>query len=58
MRMNPRQNQPIKINIIEIEGVNRFVYLGATNLQQKGGMCDVKGRVSKARSAFIKHKKI
>lgn len=58
MRINPKQNQPIKINNRELEDVDKFVYLGATVSQQGGGMEDMKGRVSKARSAFIKLKKI
>lgn len=58
MRINPKQNQPIKISDTELEDVNRFVYLGATVSQQGGGMEDMRGRVSKARSAFTKLKKI
>lgn len=58
MRINPKQNQPIKINNRELEDVDKFVYLGATVSQQGGGMEDMKGRVSKARSTFIKLKKI
>lgn len=30
MRIKPKQNQPIKISNIELEDVNKFVYLGAT----------------------------
>lgn len=38
--------------------MNKFVYLGATVSQQGGGMVDMRGRVSKARPAFTKFKKI
>lgn len=50
MRINPNQNQPIKINNIEFEDVD----LGAIVSQQWGGIDDMRGRVSKARSAFTK----
>lgn len=58
VRINPKQNQPIKISNIELKDVNKLVYLGAMVSNQGGGMEDMRGRVSKARSAFTKLKKI
>lgn len=58
MRINLKQNQPIKISNIELEDLVKFVYLGATVSQQGRGMEDMRGRVSNARPAFTKFKKI
>lgn len=54
MRINPKQNQPIKISNIELEDVNKFVYLGATISQQCEGLEDIKGRVSKSNISHYK----
>ncbi|CAB4000379.1 Hypothetical predicted protein [Paramuricea clavata] len=41
-----------------IEDVEEFSYLGATVCKDGGGMKDLKNRLSKARGAFIRLKKI
>jgi hypothetical protein len=52
MKINPNQDQPVKINNTELEDVNKL-YLGATVSQQGGGMGDMRGRVSKAKSILV-----
>ena len=47
MLINPKEEQPIKINDTELEDVNKFVHHGATVSQQGGGIEDMRGRVSK-----------
>ena len=58
MRINARNQEKIKINGQDIEETEEFTYLGATVCKEGGGMKDLKNRLSKARGAFIKLKKI
>ena len=58
MRINARNQEKIIINGQDIEDVDEFVYLGAKVCKEGGGMKDLKNRLSKARGAFNKLKKI
>ena len=58
MRMHARKQEKITVNGEHIEDVEDFTYLGATVSKDGGGMRDLKNRLSKARGAFIKMKKI
>ena len=58
MRINARNQENIIINGQDIEDVEEFVYLGAKVCKEGGGMKDLKNRLSKARGAFNKLKKI
>ena len=58
MRINARIQEKIIINGQDIEDVHEFVYLGAKVCKKGGGMKDLKNRLSKARGAFNKLKKI
>ena len=55
MRINARNLEKIVINGQDIENVNEFVYLGAKDCKEGGGMKDLKNRLLKA---FNKLKKI
>ncbi|PIK43013.1 hypothetical protein BSL78_20130 [Apostichopus japonicus] len=52
MRMNNRVDAPLKINNIEVEDVEEFIYLGAKVSKDGGGTEDIKNRLGKARGAF------
>ena len=58
MRINARNLEKIVINGQDIENVNEFVYLGAKVCNEGAGMKDLKNRLSKARGAFNKLKKV
>ena len=58
MRINPKQQGPIIINDKEIEDVGEFTYLGVKVCREGGGMKDLRNRLSKARSAYIRLKRI
>ena len=58
MRINPKQQGPIIINDKEIEDVGEFTYLGTKVCREGGGMKDLRNRLSKARSAYIRLKRI
>ena len=58
MRINARNQEKIIINGQDIEDVDEFVYLEAKVCKVGGGMKDLKNRLSKARGAFNKLKKI
>ena len=58
MRINARNQEKITINGQDIEDVDEFVYLRAKVCKEGGGMNDLKNRLSKARGAFNKLKKI
>ena len=58
MRINARNQENIIINGQDIEDVDEFVYLGAKVCKEGGGVTDLKNRLSKARGAFNKLKKI
>jgi hypothetical protein len=59
MRINPSSQEQFTIGTQDrIEEVEEFSYLGATVCKDGGGMKDLKNRLSKARGAFIRLKKI
>ena len=58
MKINPKSNDPIILRGQEIEGVNKFVYLGATITPEGGGMGDLKNRIARAHNTFNKLGKI
>ena len=58
IRINSRNQEKIIINGQDIEDVDEFVYLGAKVCKEGGGTKDFKNRLSKARGAFNKLKKI
>ena len=58
MRINARNQEKIIINGQDIEDVDDFVYLGAKVCKEEVCMKDMKTRLSKARGAFDKLKKI
>ena len=58
MRINAKNQQIIKTDGQGIEEVDDFTYLGATHCKEGGGMKDLKNRLSKARSAFVRLRRI
>ena len=58
MRINAINQEHIHIGEQDIDEVDQFTYLGATVCKEGGGMKDLKNRLSKARSSFVKLKKI
>lgn len=58
MRIYARNQEKIKVNGEYTEDGDEFTYIGATVSKDGGGMKDLKNRLSKARGAFIKLKKI
>jgi len=59
MRINQNSQEPFTIGAQgRIEDVEEFTYLGAIVCKDGGGMKDLKNRLSKARGAFIRLKKI
>ena len=58
MRISARNQEKIAINGQDIEDVDELVYLGAKVCKERGGMKDLKNRLSNARGAFNKLKKI
>ena len=59
MRISPSSQEQFTIGTQDrIEEVEEFSYLGATVCKDGGGMKDLKNRLSKARGAFIRLKKI
>ena len=58
MKINSKSNVGIKINGSNVEETEEFTYLGAKLCKEGGGMRDLRNRISKARGAFIKLKKI
>ena len=59
MRINPSSQEQFTIGTQDrIEDVEEFSYVGATVYKDGGGMKDLKNRLSKARGAFIRLKKI
>ena len=58
MRINARNQEKIITNGQDIEDVDQFVYLGAKVCKEGGCMKDLKNRLSKARGAFNKLKKV
>ena len=57
-RINARNQEMITIDGHGIKEVDEFTYLGATICKERGGMKDLQNRLSKARGAFVKLKKI
>ena len=55
MKINPKNNF---LRGQEIEGVDKFTYLGATITPEGGGMGDLKNRITRARNTFTKLGKI
>ena len=47
MRVNARNNEAITANDLELEDVEKFIYLGATVCKQGGGQEDIKARLGK-----------
>ena len=58
IKINPKQQGPIIINDKEIEDVGEFTYLGAKVCREGGRMKDLRNRLLKARSAYIRLKRI
>ena len=58
LRINPTNQESITVEDQTIEEVQKFTYLGATVCKEGGSMEDLKNRLSKARSAFVRLKKI
>ena len=58
MKINPKKNDPIFLRGQEIEGVDKFTYLGATIIPEGGGMGDLKNRITRTRNTFTKLGKI
>ena len=58
LRINPTNQESITFQDQTIEEVQKFTYLGTMGCKEGGGMEDLKNRQSKARSAFVKLKKI
>ena len=58
IRINARNQEMITIDGHGIEEVDEFTYLGATICKEGGGMKDLQNRLSKARVAFVRLKKI
>ena len=58
LRINAKQHGNIAVNGKEIEDVSEFTYLGAKICREGGGMNDLRNRLSKARSAYTKLKRI
>ena len=58
IKLNPKDNDPIVLRGQEIEGVDRFVYLGATITPEGEGRGDLKNRIARARNIFTKLSKI
>ena len=58
IRFNARNQEMITINIHGIEEVDEFTYVGATICKEGGGMKDLQNRLSKARGAFVRLRKI
>jgi hypothetical protein len=58
LRITAKNQTKITIDGKDIEEVQEFTYLGAKVCQEGGGMEDLKNRLSKARGAFIRLKRI
>ena len=58
MRINATNRERIRIDGHDIEDVDEFTYLGATVCKGGGGMKDLKNRLSKGGSAFVRLKRI
>ena len=58
LRINAKQHVNIAVNGKEIEDVGEFTYLGAKICREGGGMKDLRNRLSKARSAYTRLKRI
>ena len=58
MRINAKNQERISVDRQDIGEVDTFNYLGATICKEGGGMKDLKNRLSKARGAFVKFKRI
>ena len=58
LRINAKNQTEISIDGQDIEDVQDFTYLGAKVCQEGGGMEDLKSRLSKARGAFVRLKRI
>ena len=58
MKINVRNQEKITIGGRDIEEVDEFTYLGAIVCKEGGGMKDLRNRLSKARGAFVRLKRI
>ena len=58
LRINPTNQESITVEDQSIEEVHKFTYLGATVCKEGGGMEDLKNRLLKERSAFVRLQKI
>ena len=58
LRIIPPNQESITVQDQTIEEVQKFTYLRATVCKEGGGMEDLKNRLSKARSVFVRLKKI
>ena len=52
LRLNAKGQDPIKINDIDVEDTDRFVYLAAIVNNAGGAEQDIRRRLGKARSTF------
>ena len=53
MRLNNRQQDPIKLEDDNLQDVDKFIYLGSVVYKDGGADKDIRSRISKARYAFI-----
>lgn len=58
MKINVRNNTPLKIGDTNLEEVDEFVYLGSTITKDGGAVEDVKRRINIARGSFIQHREV
>jgi len=58
MRVNAKNNQRIEINAEQVEEVEEFVYLGALLDKEGGTTKDIQHRLSKARQAFYRMRRM
>lgn len=54
LRINARNQEKMTINGQDVEGVEELLYLGDNVCEERGGVKDLKNRLSKARGAFIR----
>ena len=58
MRANTLNEEPIQLKHEGLEDVDRFSFLGSVVDQQAGSDANVKARLGKARTAFIKMRNV
>ena len=58
MRINARNDQRMKVNDEQVDGVEEFLYLGALLDKEGGATKDIQQRLSKARQTFYRLRRI